>query len=421
MSQLRQSNPLATNSNKQTLAAQPTWRRAANLLFRSFRWTVHTAISGLTLSVAVLLLASAYSDMISPTVWIVSAYFGLAFPILLLGTLLLLVCLVVAKRWRPVLVLVLALLICSGRIWRYCPLHFSDQSAVTNLLVQNGEEMRTPVDTFRLMTYNTCSLGKVKIERGDADIPMLDMIADCGADVVCLQEYIFAKSQKKNNEEALRARLLRQYPHYYLLKYPSQTNMGVAIYSKWPIVYQEKIETDSKRQIRVFYSELNVRGRRVALVNCHLRCNSISVENRELFHNQVRNFKPDSLMRMEDGFRQLGPSYTDRAGEVAAINHYLRQRREKTKEELPLLICGDMNDTPVSFAYRALRGSLGDTWVDAGCGPGITFRYAPFWFRIDHIFHSDHFRALRVRVLDECKMSDHYPVMATYQLLPIGE
>lgn len=80
-----------------------------------------------------------------------------------------------------------------------------------------------------------------------------------------------------------------------------------------------------------------------------------------------------------------------------------------------------MNDTPTSFAYRSMRGDLDDTWQEAGFGPGISYREAPFWFRIDHIFHSKHFRVLNVKVLRDMKYSDHYPVMATFQLLPYEE
>lgn len=124
---------------------------------------------------------------------------------------------------------------------------------------------------------------------------------------------------------------------------------------------------------------------------------------------------------MEEGMRQLSPSFRNRTVQVASLNRFLSERRKKDNSEKPFIMCGDMNDTPASFAYRSLRGNLYDTWEDAGFGPGITFRKAPFWFRIDHIFHSRHFHTLDVRVVKEEENSDHYPVMATFQLLPVGE
>ena len=286
-------------------------------------------------------------------------------------------------------------------------------------MVENGVTGRTPVDTFRVLTYNTCATGKAKLWKKDEPIPVIELARESGADVVCFQEYQF--SRKGGYEEpVLRAALQKEYPYYHIVYNSDQKNkvMGVAIYSNWPLRVQEKIDKREKNYCWAGYYEIEVRGRRIALVNCHLQSNSISDQNRKLYKEQAAHFQTDSLRRMEDGLRQLGPSFRTRTEQVAIINRYLAERRKQWKESLPMLICGDMNDTPTSFAYRAMRGRLADTWQDAGFGPGITFRDAPFWFRIDHIFHSEHFHTLDVQVLRDQKMSDHYPVMATFQLLP---
>lgn len=377
------------------------------------------AATALALAVSLLLVASAYSDMISPLVWIGAPFLGLFFPVFLLVALSCLAGLLAIKRWRSSLVIVASLLICSGRIWRYCPMHLSDPEPVTNVLVEDGVEGRTPVDTFRVLTFNTCATGKAKLWKKDEPIPVMELARESGADVVCFQEYQF--SRKGGYEEPqLRATLQKEYPYYHIVYNSDQkkTVMGVAIFSKWPLVKQEKIDKREKKYCWAGYYELNVRGRRVALVNCHLQSNSISDKNRKLYQEQVEHFQADSLRRMEEGLRQLGPSFRTRTEQVAIINRYLAERRKQWSEPLPMLICGDMNDTPTSFTYRALRGDMADTWQDAGFGPGITFRSAPFWFRIDHIFHSSHFRTLDVEVMRDQKMSDHYPVMATFQLLP---
>lgn len=298
-------------------------------------------------------------------------------------------------------------------------MHIGQQSPITNEMVENGVAGRTPVDTFRVLTYNTCATGKAKLWKKDEPIPVIELARESGADVVCFQEYQF--SRKGGYEEpVLRATLQKEYPYYHIVYNSDKKNkvMGVAIYSKWPLRVQEKIDKREKNYCWAGYYEIEVRGRRIALVNCHLQSNSISDQNRKLYKEQAAHFQTDSLRRMEDGLRQLGPSFRTRTEQVAIINRYLAERRKQWKGPLPMLICGDMNDTPTSFAYRAMRGRLADTWQDAGFGPGITFRDAPFWFRIDHIFHSEHFHTLDVQVLRDQKMSDHYPVMATFQLLP---
>lgn len=91
--------------------------------------------------------------------------------------------------------------------------------------------------------------------------------------------------------------------------------------------------------------------------------------------------------------------------------------RDNIGAEVPLIICGDFNDTPVSYCYQQIRGALSDSWEEAGWGPGITYNRNKFWFRIDHIFHSKHFKTIDIKVLDEYSYSDHYPVLATVDLL----
>ena len=402
------------------MAALPYWRRAAKVIFWVFKKTWHTTISALTLLDAILLLVSAYSDTISPTVWIVAPFLGLMFGVILLLSFLWLGFLLLTRRWMMTIVLLVTMLICSNRIWRYCPINLWSPAPQTNVLTVNGKETTTPVDTFRLMTFNTKALGGAKVWREKEDIPVIDMVRNCKADVVCLQEYHFANKNKQNTELSIRNRLLNEYPYYHFWVYSGRKDkdMGLALYSKYPIVHSEKVDASEEDYCWAAYYELNVRGRKVGVINCHLNTNSISDKNRKLYKEQASHFQVDSLSHMQEGMRQLAPSFRLRTRQAATIHKFIQKINKKKEGRLPLIVCGDMNDTPVSFAYRTLRGDMSDTWLEAGTGLGITFRDAPFLFRIDHIFHNEHFRTLQVRLMREVKESDHYPVMATFQLLP---
>ena len=200
------------------MAALPYWRRAAKVIFWVFKKTWHTTISALTLLDVLLLLVSAYNDMISPTVWILAPFLGLMFGIILLLSFLWLAFLMLTRRWVLSVLVVLVLLICSNRIWRYCPIHFSDPAPLTNEMTVGGKVTTTPVDSFRIMTFNTHALGRVKLWNIKAEIPIIDMVRECGADVVCLQEYNF-NLEKAHTEQEIRNRLLKEYPYYHFLVY----------------------------------------------------------------------------------------------------------------------------------------------------------------------------------------------------------
>lgn len=404
------------------MAALPFWRRAANIVFRASKWTIHTVLLCLTLLASILLLASAFSDLVSPTVWVAVAFLGLVFPITLTVCLLWLIFLLITHRWKLSIILGVTFLLCSGRIWQYCPIHLSQPEPITNVMIKDGKESRTPIDSLRVMTFNTKMLGDAKINKKETEIPIMDMIHDCGADVVLLQEYHFSTNAKAYTKERLHGLIKDKYPYTdFVLNYGSKTSQGIAIFSKWPLKVKDEIDLSGKVNYHAGYYVIKFKGREVVIVNCHLSSNAISKENRAIYREQTKHFEVDSLKRMEQGMRQLAPSFISRTNQVAAINKYLKEHEKEGIGHRPTIICGDLNDTPNSFAYRALKGDLVDTWEEAGRGPGITFRDAPFWFRIDHIFHSKHFRTLDVKVLRDEKNSDHYPVMATYQLLPADE
>lgn len=380
-------------------------------MFRTFR-------RALTLLAALLLLASAFSDVVSPEVLIVAAYLGLLFPFILLADVVWLLLLVAMRRWRLVLVMVLVMAACSTRIWRYMPLHFVKPEPVMNVITQAGIEKTTEVDTFQVMTFNTRALGDAHLGKVTDPLPVMDLVRDCGADVVCLQEYTYSL-KGGHTEKQLCEMVKKQYPHYRHLLNSGRNNMGITLFSKWPIVKYEKIDTNSDKYVWAFYCELDVDGRRVCVVNCHLQSNTLPKADRKLYKQQIEHFEADSLVRMEDGLRHLIPAFRLRAKQTGIINRFLADKF--SNQNIPLLICGDMNDTPTSYTYRTMRGSLSDAWQDAGLGLGITYREAPFWFRIDHVLHSEHFHTLDAQVLRHFEHSDHYPVMVTFQLLPEEE
>jgi len=75
-----------------------------------------------------------------------------------------------------------------------------------------------------------------------------------------------------------------------------------------------------------------------------------------------------------------------------------------------MLVCGDFNDSPLSYAHRVIGEGLCDVFVEAGAGPGFTYNQNHFYFRIDHIFATPAFRVLECKVDRSIRASDHYPV-----------
>src|SRR5690606_17487763 len=108
--------------------------------------------------------------------------------------------------------------------------------------------------------------------------------------------------------------------------------------------------------------------------------------------------------------KRLGRAYRARAVQVKKIKDYL-----ETQDTQGTIICGDFNDTPISYSYYQMKRGLKDAYVSTAFGPGITYNEYLFHFRIDYIMHSENIKAYRTKV-DKIKYSDHYPLRTWLEL-----
>jgi endonuclease/exonuclease/phosphatase (EEP) superfamily protein YafD len=92
------------------------------------------------------------------------------------------------------------------------------------------------------------------------------------------------------------------------------------------------------------------------------------------------------------------------------------------RERAPVILGGDFNAPDHSQLYGSIAGHLENAHRAAGSGFGFTYPASsagtwgplpvPALVRIDHIFFSDHFVALRAGTLEDSGGSDHHPVFA---------
>ena len=75
-----------------------------------------------------------------------------------------------------------------------------------------------------------------------------------------------------------------------------------------------------------------------------------------------------------------------------------------------IIVCGDFNDTPISYAHRVIGQGLNDTFTQSGRGLGISYNQNKFYFRIDNILASKNLKSYNCTVDRSIKESDHYPI-----------
>lgn len=352
---------------------------------------IHVFITAINVMVAILLLSSAFSNIVSPLKNVTFAYLGLAFPLFLLLNIGFLFFWSVTRKWSYAFLVICSLLICRKPIMQYIPCHF-----------QTGKIPRENV--IKILTYNVMCFG-YKDHTTAAPNPIIEYIAHSGADIVCMQEYLEGNIDNTLTESKI-TRALSMYPYHYDLPlvYYKRYTTGLAIYSKYPILNSRKIRYDSSFNGSTIH-ELDIRGKKVVIVNNHLESFKFTMEDRSKYSDFLRNVNAETFEDIRETLQQkAGQAFRIRAEQADIIADEI-----KSLQADYMIVCGDFNDTPISYVHRKMQGSLKDAFVESGTGPGVSYNQNLFWFRIDHILHSPNMTSYHATV-DRINYSDHYPM-----------
>ena len=202
-------------------------------------------------------------------------------------------------------------------------------------------------------------------------------------------------------------RLLSKYPYQSITGLESSGKyhiFGLACFSKHPIEKTKEIVFESSYNGAAVYT-INIEGKQVTVANVHLETNNIMAEDKKLYSDFLQNSDSVKLEQVTSSIRKrLGSAYRTRTQQTAKVKDYLA-----TQDTEGIIVCGDFNDTPISYTYAKMKKGLKDAYTATAFGPGITYHQDLFLFRIDYIMHSENLKAFRT-IVDKVKYSDHYPL-----------
>lgn len=190
------------------------------------------------------------------------------------------------------------------------------------------------------------------------------------------------------------------YPHSFNLK------KGTVILSRFPIEASGEVAFD-KAYNSVIWADIRVsRKRLVRVYNAHLQSNRVTGTTTRV----IQSGELDD----EETWQDIG-FVLDRVGSATARR---AQQARKLREHInackvPVILCGDFNDTPSSYVYSLLSDGFTDTYREKGFGVGTTFAGALPLLRIDYILTERSISAHSCKVVRAGSFSDHYPVFAS--------
>ena len=359
---------------------------------RKYRKVIANFIFATNIVAIILLFCSYLSWNVSTLKTNLFSYIGLGFGVILFLNIAYLLFWAFFSKWKHFTVCLIAILLCYKPIITFFPLNINPPKA--------------PDNAIKVLSYNV--QGFINERNKDAkEHPIIDYIASTDADIVCLQEYLVSKTGHSIISQRDVNMLLNKYPYRSITSLESSGKyhiFGLACFSKFPIENTQEVVFESSYNGAAIYT-INIDGKKYSVANVHLETNNITSEDKKLYSDFLQNTDSVRLETVTSNIRsRMGNSYRMRAKQVEEVKQALA-----TQGTQGTIICGDFNDTPISYAYYQMKKGLEDSYTSTAFGPGITYNEHLFHFRIDYILHSENVKAYQSKV-DKLKYSDHYPL-----------
>ena len=318
---------------------------------------------------------------IPPDKFWIPSFFGLSFPFFVAANILFVILWAIFKP-RFILFSLVAVVLGWGLINRY--VQFTGKN--------------TDKSGIKIVSYNVQNFaGKNVADQKESANKILEFLDEKNADIICLQEIRLRKNNIFNISRVVKD--LKSIEHYHYAS--SGSTFGLATFTSYPILKMGEIRYRKSSNMAI-YTDVLIDSDTVRIFNLHLQSYQIDPRKYDIIDSPVIDEKKDIKEIREIGGK-LKRAFQTRAGQVREIRKLIDETR------YPVIICGDFNDTPVSYTYQHLRGDFNDAFVGSGKGFGRTYIGKLPSYRIDNIFYSDIFKSYNFQAYD-FRASDHLPV-----------
>lgn len=360
---------------------------------RVFRLRTLLVVLSIGSSLALLLVYLA--PFVHPDTLSLLPFFGLSYWIVLIVHLIfLIIWAIIRSRWSLILLFVVLL---GGK------LHF-------RMYAFGSDEVNTSGTELHIMSYNVRLFDLYNPDWSAALTTrnsIFSYIKENNPDVLCFQEFYHqdAPTNFATRDSIMELMGYVDYHERYVHQVSGRQNYGIALLSRYPIIEKGFVNFPNQNNSQNFciYADI-VKGDTFRIYNVHLQSIRLQKDDYALFTDDGESHASD--VQSSNVFRLLNKirlAYPVRAEQAKCIVEHAKN------SPYPVILCGDFNDTPLSYSCNLFNSFFTDAFRNTSSGTGSTYAGQIPAGRIDYIFHSPLIGSREFRIQEE-QLSDHYAI-----------
>lgn len=265
--------------------------------------------------------------------------------------------------------------------------------------------------SITIIDFNVKAFGAFEGVMYDKSV-FFDKLEELKPDIMCFQEFACYKTEV---ESRMFRALFKKYKDYYKFNVDEfadpPTGYSISVFSRYPIVRSGFVEQLNQGGNCTIFADVVIKGDTVRIVNTHLK--SIAFEKQDYKTMEELEENKDETELKWFNFKhiayKLKHAFHIRAKQAELIKNKLENSPYK------IILCGDFNDSPVSYTYNLLRGEMKDAFVESGSGFSNTYHGKMPDYRIDYILCDKSFEIFNY-MPHQLNFSDHKMISATIKI-----
>ena len=285
--------------------------------------------------------------------------------------------------------------------------------AVMNIFpmkISSSFSMKKTPGSIRVMSWNVEQFNILHHkDHPEVKQEMFDLINKYDPDIACFQEVVAGDKKKGINYFPDIKKELRfiDYFYSYSLKddFDRDHHFGRLIFSKLPIINKQTMVNYPNDYNATFqYIDVLKGDDTIRVFNIHLQSLKFTQANLNYLDNASIN-NDSNITESKSIISKIKKGFLKRSVQANFI------KDEINHSPYPVIVCGDFNDVPNSYAYETIGNGLQNAFVAKGAGMARTFSTISPTLRIDNIFADKGFTITQFYRIKKL-LSDHFPIIA---------